>query len=337
MSGHFTPVSTGLTGGKYFIAHSYKDTELRDSLVAGLPQSIDPYIFPAINVSPIEFASNTVVGALLACDGLIFVNGGHSLTSFWVIFEREYSLRAGKPVYAFTPGVSTVEKYMAAARPMKVFFSAAIEDYSRLEPIQDFMSRRRYFEWVLPHDELERNHFQDTVRVSFRDALKEVASRGDSLSRLEGELSHIWCSSEIKSLMSEFVFNEASLGYLVVFWSANSLRSRFQQDDLLIARELNHLAASDQRLWSKRWGGDRFPGYNEISKTYTEIFNSEADRILFVTLDETPLPDWARHSVQLYGDHSRSEVNRIDDVVVRLYWLMHISGPEDGTPEAVVS
>lgn len=321
----FDPVkcSVALPAGRYFISHSYEDVDLRDKLVRGLPSHLQPYLFPPISVSPLEFASNTLIGALLVCDGVIYINAGHSRQSFWVAFEREYSLRAGKHVYSYSPEGSVVEPYSTPGLELHVFFSAAIADYSRLEPIREFMASRRFFTWKLPHDELERDRLQASPRVTFREKLKELASTGRSLLSLEGELSHLWNFSEVKSIMSEFVFTESTRGYLVVFWSRNSPASKFQQDDLFIARELGALARRGGKLWSKRWGGTRVPGYNEIWDSYVDIFESEIDRILFVRLDETPLPTWARQSVQLYGDSARSEMNRIDDLVVRLYWLMH--------------
>ena len=100
MNVEIMPRRSYLPVGRYFIAHSYKDTSLRDELIACLPKGVEPYLFPPISVSPIEFASNMLIGALLVCDGVIYINGGHSLHSFWVAFEREYSLR---PEIGFTP------------------------------------------------------------------------------------------------------------------------------------------------------------------------------------------------------------------------------------------
>jgi hypothetical protein len=50
------------------------------------------------------------------------------------------------------------------------------------------------------------------------------------------------------------------------------------------------------------------------------------DRVLFALLDDAAIPQWLRlnePAVQLYGDKERSATHRLDDLVVRLYWLIH--------------
>lgn len=51
------------------------------------------------------------------------------------------------------------------------------------------------------------------------------------------------------------------------------------------------------------------------------------DRVLFAMLEDVEVPDfWMRFqepTVQLYGDKDRSSTQRLDDLVVRLYWLIY--------------
>jgi hypothetical protein len=307
--------------GKYFISHSYKDIIVRDKIATRLRPGVEPYIFPPIVASPLEFVSNTLIGALLACDGLIFPDNEESRNSFWVTFEREYSLHIRKPVIAFNVISECFDLYLIPPLELRLFFSAALEDYPRLDPIIKFMSEKRFFKILLPHDELQRRANRDSIRVSLADALKrlDVAGRASLLLRLQS----LWSYSEVKSLMSEFLFTRKQQGYLIVFWSKNSLTSEFQADDLRIAQEIQAGAEGRCRLDSKRWGGDRYPGNNLINLSFKNIIKSEADRILFVLLDRTPLPKWAVHHVQLFSDETRSEINRIDDVIVRTYWLIY--------------
>jgi hypothetical protein len=307
--------------GKYFISHSYNDLPLRDKIISRLRPGIEPYIFPPIITSPLEFVSNTLIGALLACDGLIFPDGSESRESFWVTFEREYSVHIGKTVIAYEILADRFNKYQLPPLELRLFFSAAIEDYPRLDPIIKFMAEKRFFRILLPHDELQRRASRDPIRVSLADALRGLNKEGQALIRQD--LRSLWSYSDIKSLMSEFLFTRDHQGYLIVFWSKNSLTSEFQADDLLIAREIQAGAEAQWRLDSKRWNEDRYPGYNLINLSFKNIMKSEADRILFVLLDRTPLPKWAVHYVQLFGDETRSEVNRIDDVIVRTYWLIY--------------
>lgn len=83
-------------------------------------------------------------------------------------------------------------------------------------------------------------------------------------------------------------------GYIIVFWSDNARRSAF------IEKELGTAASHIQRI---------------------------NDKVLFALLEPCPLPKfWLRFQepyVQLYGDSERSATHRIDDLIVRLYWLIY--------------
>jgi hypothetical protein len=65
---------------------------------------------------------------------------------------------------------------------------------------------------------------------------------------------------------------------------------------------------------------------NEIQRAAKGMANLN-DRVLFGLLEPCPLPDfWLRFnepSVQLYRDNKRSATQRLDDLVVRLYWLIY--------------
>ena len=83
-------------------------------------------------------------------------------------------------------------------------------------------------------------------------------------------------------------------GYAIAFWSDNASRSKWIEKELAAA-------AAD-----------------------IDLLN---DRVLFALLEPSPLPEfWLRFHeshVQLYGDSDRSETHRIDDLIVRLYWLIY--------------
>jgi hypothetical protein len=83
-------------------------------------------------------------------------------------------------------------------------------------------------------------------------------------------------------------------GYAVVFWSKATANSQSIMDEL-------------------RRAAQKVGNFN--------------DRVLFARLDDAPLPAfWMRFnepSVPIWGDHERSATQRMDDLVVRLYWLIH--------------
>jgi len=83
-------------------------------------------------------------------------------------------------------------------------------------------------------------------------------------------------------------------GYVTVFWSDDARRSA------VLEKQLETAASGIERV---------------------------NDRVLFALLEPCPLPDfWLRFQepyVQLYGDSERSATHRIDDLMVRLYWLIY--------------
>lgn len=76
-------------------------------------------------------------------------------------------------------------------------------------------------------------------------------------------------------------------GYVVVFWSLAAAKSHW------VLREVGR--AGDER------------------------------RVLLALLDEAPIPRmwFGYETVQLFGDRARSETQRLDDLVVRVYWLIY--------------
>ena len=53
----------------------------------------------------------------------------------------------------------------------------------------------------------------------------------------------------------------------------------------------------------------------------------QAPRLLFALLDETPLPSFAQpleeETIAIYGKNNTLEMHGIDDLIVRLYWLIY--------------
>jgi hypothetical protein len=83
-------------------------------------------------------------------------------------------------------------------------------------------------------------------------------------------------------------------GYMMVFWSHSASRAEWIEDEL---------------------------------KTAASQIDRLNDRVLFALLEPCSLPTfWMRFnepSVQLFGDRARPETHRVDDLMVRLYWLIY--------------
>lgn len=127
-----------LQAGKYFVSHSYKDAAVRDGFLKTLPPQVTPYIFPPISVSPLEFVSSTLIGAILACDALIYLKEGFSSRSFWVAFERDYALRTGKPVFFYTPSTDTLSEHRDPPLDLAIFPSFSRPQTKDVWPINTF-------------------------------------------------------------------------------------------------------------------------------------------------------------------------------------------------------
>jgi hypothetical protein len=242
---------------KCFISHAYADAIARDGLIKSLPSSVEAVVFPPITVQPDQFVSNRLIESLLSCDGLIYLTGGASDRSFWVAFERDYALRAGKPVFSADVHTLKITKHTGNALDLAVFASYHREDRSRVREVADFLNGKRYFDLWLDVQNLQVGaHWQEEISHALEDRLKR--------------------------------------GYVVAFWSRSASASQF------IRAELQRAA------------------------TETSDFN---DRVLFALLEDVPLPDfWLRFhesAVQLYGDAERSMTQRLDDLMVRLYWLIY--------------
>ena len=97
-------------------------------------------------------------------------------------------------------------------------------------------------------------------------------------------------------------------GYLIAFWS--------------------HFASSSEFVC------------NEIQRAAERIGTRFNDRVVFASLDNAPLPPfWMSYPeremhVQIYGDRDRSAEQRLDDLIVRLYWLIHRKTQQNGIRSA---
>jgi hypothetical protein len=199
--------------------------------------------------------SNKLINAILGCQGLIYVAGRYSSKSFWVAFERDYALRAGKPVFSFDPEQGRIEADTSEPLRLPIYPEFSYADNKRITRILQFMEKKRHFSpWKY-----------------------DLMARG------------VYYPQQNKRIVEDHI---AAGGYLLLFWSQGSAKSSWIQ-------------------WSEtewRFAVSTFP-----------------DRVLLALLDDTPLePEMSNTEViQLFGDRERSESHRLDDLIVRLYWLIH--------------
>jgi hypothetical protein len=243
---------------KCFISHAYADAAARDQIIRQIPSNVEAVVFPPITVKPEQFVSDRLISSLLDCECLIYLKGGKSALSFWVAFERDYALRAGKQVFAADPMTHSLVPDNDTPLDLAAFASYHHDDAPRVREIAEYLNRERYFDLWLDFSDLKAgDDWQRELSESLIDRLK----RG---------------------------------GYVIVFWSQRA----------------------SEALWVKR----------EVEMAAEGISNFN-DRVLFALLEDCQVPELWRHYqesfVQLYGDSKRSAEHRLDDLIVRLYWLIY--------------
>lgn len=257
------PMKTEMSPGKYFVSHSYKDAAAIERLKKQLPKGVVPHIFDQIDATPSEFVSNYLIEAIRSCSGVIVVEGGYSETSFWVAFERDYALRAGKAVYSFDPVSNRFSLVTEQALNLSVFVSYHIADKPVVNSVMETMRERRSFDVFYEYDIAQNSGW----------LAQEINSRKTAQSLAQGR-------------------------YGVVFWSAQSAEAYWRKLEL-------------------EW-----------------VFNLVKTNIVFILLDDTPLPKlylsaFAKENDRQHGlaktvDFSLQPLShRIDDLIVRLYWLIY--------------
>jgi hypothetical protein len=278
---------------KCFISHSYSDEIALRDLLQSLPSHVEPFIFPPINATPDQTVSNELVSAILSCPGLIYLGGWPSSKSFWVTFERDYALRAGKQVYEFYGGKSPFRRDTAIPPKLAVFPSFSRTDSDVVDRVLTFMRNDRFFELASNDSFLPGANIMETTRSRVADIVRAG-------------------------------------GYVIAFWSSNAENSEYVRMELEQAfdYQLTILREQHRKHQKAKRPQDRLPWER---------------RILFAGLDETPLPlvgplgEYLREMnnynqgdawnalvpVRLTDAEGQLDLHRVDDLIVRTYWLIY--------------
>lgn len=258
---------------KVFISHSYKDAKAREQLLTLLPPGVEPFVFPSSVVPFDQMVSDSVINAILGCDGLVWINGGFSSKSFWVAFERDYALRAHKQVFSFDPERATITPDRSLPLDLRIFPVWAQEDTSRVGEILELMRDRRYF---VPWD----------------------------LEKLERAASVDQRPSE--EILDGFRGLLAAGGYGLMFLSWEAFDSVWLQTESTAMREIlgGNTSAVVALLDRDMTGRRTTPSARRAAWLRTFMFE---DVVI----------------VPVYSDAERSETQRIDDLIVALYWLIY--------------
>ncbi|UVT17147.1 MAG: hypothetical protein H8K04_06255 [Nitrospira sp.] len=129
-----------------FVSHSYQDLDGVAEL-AKLAKKAKKHpklvIFRRVEPDPAHAVSDTIVPRILDCDALIYLRGGASASSFWVSFERDYALRAGRHVYAYDPFTGLLVRDTSSPLELEVRVMFHSEDEKRIATLFDWMKKKR--------------------------------------------------------------------------------------------------------------------------------------------------------------------------------------------------
>lgn len=138
--------------GKYFVSHNYGDEAALAACVRRrMPDGLEPFMFPAMSVTPDQAISSSLIEAISACGAFVYLDTPLSRGSFWVGFERNIAARLGKSVYAFRPR-RLLFPFPRDRRPavdpiVAVLFNLAVPaDVERIQAVREAIWQRYRFE-----------------------------------------------------------------------------------------------------------------------------------------------------------------------------------------------
>ena len=152
-----------------FVSHAYTDAAVLADMQALLPPDVELDVFPWEDPNPERAVSDGIVERIRASDGLIYLRRGASQESGWVFFERDFALRAGKPVFSFDPASGDFRDETRAPQKLEVtLLSAEGRAAERAERIQRWMKERRGFRiastWLPSRMDEMASFFSDLAR-----------------------------------------------------------------------------------------------------------------------------------------------------------------------------
>ncbi|MEM9387513.1 MAG: hypothetical protein AAGA68_20830 [Pseudomonadota bacterium] len=132
-----------------FVSHAYDDEEVVESLVAILHEAaphVRPKIFARLEPDPDSAVSDGIVGEILACDGLIYLERGASADSLWVNFERDYGRRTARRVFAYDPQAKVLRPDQGRPVSLNVTVMTSPHTASIAGALLDWLANERGFQ-----------------------------------------------------------------------------------------------------------------------------------------------------------------------------------------------
>jgi len=130
---------TGTWPDTVFVSYMFEAPETRDRIVSALPLGVTYWVPTEELVGPKDLVSTAIIARIRGSGALVFSADPVTWASWWVPFECDVALRAGKPVLALDPPEGRFYEYLGSPLdvPTVAFWVAA--DESQVLPILHHM------------------------------------------------------------------------------------------------------------------------------------------------------------------------------------------------------
>jgi hypothetical protein len=294
-----------------FISHAYQDKGGLKSLLATLPDHVEPVIFPRRDPDPESAVSNGIVVTILDCPGLIYIDSGISQKSFWVSFERDYALRADRAVFAYDPQIQQFRRDTSPPLTLEIQVVSHWKDDEKVERLISWMADERHF--VIEGQRLRTRSggFSGDVMV----LMEELLRRGGVV---------LWMIGRGSEAVARGFYSEAFLDYLKESSVYDDVVDIPDHADLID----DHADYMDDQVdYIDEYIDPRSRLYDQVHDVFVRIdpmweYADFNEGLTFGPKVSEFLPRHYHNLIDLYqggSDSSYFNWNRVDDLIIQLY------------------
>jgi hypothetical protein len=313
---------------RIFVSASYRDTAAVKKLRRSLP-AVEVISFPRAEPDPGRAVSDEIIPAILGCSGLIYLKGGASADSFWVGFERDYALRAGRQVFSYSPGTGTFRRDRSEPLPLSLTVIFHTSDEHRVRRLVRWMATERHFEIDDSCMRSTLGGFTGKIVVQ----MEELLFKGGNV---------LWLMGAGNARIAQTFYSEEFVDYLVDDPDNDWLEDEWREF-------LEKVHAGDEE-----WSYDGEDEYCDESGAYyskRDFVRDCYDNIcaVFARMDPELRSDWmllpwaapeiaaeggrgrVNRVIDLYDGTDGTDLNwnRVDDLIIALYQVLSTgSGPQ---------
>ena len=280
--------------GRCFVSHSYQDSDVVAKLQKKKGMHDKLVHFPRVEPDPSHAVSEGIATQILGCDALIYVREGASASSFWVSFERDYALRAGRPVYAYSPTADALVRDTSSPLDLDLRVMFHRDDEERIAALFEWMKTQRHVD--LEEARSRSPHGGITGDLILQ--LQELLVEGGPI---------LWLGSvRVAMPMNSFAVEMAP-------WLLSNV-PEFRTD--FIESQL-HEHSQDDDLQDEQYVAEANEDFYREMDPY--IFTPEIAVRIDPSLPKSWQPQGCAFLDLLQGDTESFNPSRVDDLIIRLY------------------